>query len=243
MALEKIGVEATIQGLSSFRRGIGQIDDDVRGFGRSADGIVPGLNRMGDSLLNIGGIAAGAVVAGLAAATGAAVAFAGSGIKAAIDMEDQMGNIAAVMNTTKEEIQPLSDLIIDLGLDPGLKVDATEAANAIELLARNGLTMTEIIDGAAKATVLLANATGAEFGTAADIATDAMAIFNIEGKDMIGVVDGITSVTTNSKFTIDDYSLALRNGAPAADQFGVSLKDFNTVIAATADEMGSGIRS
>lgn len=243
MALEKIGVEATIEGLSSFRRGIGQMDNDVRGFGRSADGIVPGLNRMGDSLLNIGGIAAGAVVAGLAAATTGVIAFAGGGVKAAIDMQDQLGNIAAVMNTTKDEIEPLKDLIVDLGLNPNLQVNATEAADAIELLARNGLTMTEIIDGAAYSTVLLANATGAEFGNAANIATDAMAIFNIEAKDMASAVDGIVSVTSNSKFTIDDYSLALRNGGAAAAIMNVSLEDFNAVIAASAEEMGSGMRA
>lgn len=243
MALEKIGVEATIQGLSSFRRGIGQMDDDVRGFGRSAGSIVPSLDSMGSSLLNIGAVAAGAVVAGLAAATTAAVAFAGSGIKAAIDMEDQMGNIAAIMNTTKAEIQPLADLILDLGIDPGLKVTAEEAANAIELLARNGLSMSEIMEGAARNTILLANATGSEFGNAADIATDAMAIFGIQAKDMQGAVDAIVSVTTNSKFSIDDFSLALRNGGASAAQLGVSLEDFNTVIAASAEEMGSGMRA
>ena len=243
MALEQIGVEATIQGLSSFRSGIGQMEGDVRGFGRTTDGLLPGLNSMGDSLLKIGGIAAGAVVAGLAAATGAAIAFASGGIKAAIDMEDQMGNIAATMNTTKDAIQPLADLIIELGVDPGLKVSAEEAANAIELLARNGLSMTEIIDGAAKSTVLLANATGAEFGNAADIATDAMSIFGISAEDMQGAVDSIVSVTQNSKFTIDDFSLAIRNGGAAAAMMNVSLEDFNTVIAATAEEMGSGMRA
>lgn len=243
MALEQIGVEATIQGLSSFRRGIGNMNDDVRGFGRTADGIVPGLNSMGSSLLSLGGIAAGAVVAGFAAATVAVGTFAAGGIKAAIEMEDQMGNIASVMNTTKAEIQPLADLITDLGIDPGLKVSAEEAAQAIELLARNGLSMQEILDGAAKSTVLLANATGAEFGNAADIATDAMAIFGVEAKDMLGVVDSIVSVTTNSKFTIDDFSLAIRNGGAAAAMMNVSLDDFNTVIAATAEEMGSGMRA
>ncbi|HPD99575.1 MAG TPA: phage tail tape measure protein, partial [Candidatus Saccharibacteria bacterium] len=50
------------------------------------------------------------------------------------------------------------------------------------------------------------------------------------------------SVTTNSKFTIHDYELALRNGGAAAAAFGVSLDDFNVVVAATADELGTGMR-
>jgi TP901 family phage tail tape measure protein len=194
----------------------------------------------------LGGVAKGFAALGVAAvaATGAAVvglgAFAASGIKAAASMEEQMSNIAAVMGMTSDEIAPLNNLIKELGLDPNLKVDATEAASAIELLARNGLSMAEILDGAARSTVLLANATGAEFGDAADIATDAMSIFNIEAEDMMTAVDGIVSVTTNSKLSINDYALAMANGAARATAAGVSFEDFNTTIALIADEAGNG---
>ncbi len=197
----------------------------------------------------LGGIAKGFKTLGIAAVAAAGLgvaaigAFAVSGVKAAASMEEQMSNIAAVMGTTKDAIAPLSDLILELGLDPKLKVDATEAANAIELLARNGLSMTEILDGAARSTVLLANATGADFGQAADIATDAMAIFGIEASDMQTAVDGIVSVTTNSKFSINDYALALANGAARATAAGVSFEDFNTTVALIAEEAGSGMRA
>ncbi|MEZ4622076.1 MAG: hypothetical protein R2867_42120 [Caldilineaceae bacterium] len=50
----------------------------------------------------------------------------------------------------------LKGLIQDLGLDPKLKVSATEAADAIEMLGRNGLRMDDILSGAARSTVLLA---------------------------------------------------------------------------------------
>ena len=127
----------------------------------------------------------GAVGIAVAATTAAVAKVAIDGVNAAKDMEAQMSNIAAVFGKTTDEIAPLGDLIKDLGLDPGLKVDAVQAADAIEMLARNGLTMGEIMDGAAKATVLLANSTGAEFATAANIGTDAMAIFGIEAQDML----------------------------------------------------------
>jgi hypothetical protein len=110
----------------------------------------------------------------------------------------------------------------------------------VELLARNGLDMTQIIDGAAKSTVLLANATGADFGVAADIATDAMSIFNIEAKDMDSAVNGITGVTTASKFSIDDYRLALAQAGGVAGAVGVSFDDFNTTIAGIAPLFASG---
>ena len=131
----------------------------------------------------------------------------GVGVKKAADMEQQVADIASVMGITYDQAKPLKDLITQLGIDPKLKVSAEEAADAIEMLARNGLGMTEILDGAARSTVLLANATNADFGTAANIATEVMAQFKITAEDMSTAVNGIVSVTTNSKFMQANFSL------------------------------------
>jgi TP901 family phage tail tape measure protein len=202
-----------------------------------------GIGRARDDLLSLESVAknAGVVIAGAFAATGAAIL--GATVKAgqmAADMEQSLADTAAIMNLTRDEVAPLGDLIQQLGVDPNLKVTADQAAQAIQMLARNGLTMTEIMDGAAKSTVVLANATGADFGNAADIATDTMAIFNIEAENMQDAVDGIVSVTNNSKFTIDDYALALAQGGGAASAAGVEFDDFNTTIAAISPLFASG---
>lgn len=187
-----------------------------------------------------GAVALGAVTAGAVAVGGAVALIGRSAVGAAASMDQNMANIAAVMGRTREEIAPLSDLIRDLGLDPNLKVTADEAAAAIEMLARNGLDMTQILDGAAKSTVLLANSTGTDLGNAANIATDAMAIFGIEAGNMMSAVDGIVAVTTNSKFTIDDFALALAQGGGVASAAGVEFDDFNTSIAAISPLFKSG---
>lgn len=240
---EKIGLEAVLQ-MRAFRSAASEynslVDDMNRQTTTGAGGITQTFSSMSDSALRVAGILGGALVAGATAAAAALAGIAVSGTKMAIEMEQQVANIAAVMGKTKDEIQPLSDLIVDLGIDPKLKVTADEAAEAIELLARNGLTMTEIMDGAAYSTVLLANSTGTTFGNAANIATDAMAIFNIEAADMEDAVDGIVSVTQNSKFTIDDFALALANGGAVAKASGVDFDDFNTAVAALAPQFASG---
>jgi TP901 family phage tail tape measure protein len=190
-----------------------------------------------------GNLLAAGLQAGVRAMTGAVRGMVGSFAamsKEAADFNAQISNIGAVMGGTADELKQLKDLASDLGVDPNLKVSATEAAAAIEMLARNGLKLPDILGGATKATVLLANATGAEFTTAADIATDAMAVFGISAKDMIDAVDGITSVTTNSKFTIDDYALAIAQGGGVASSAGVSFEDFNAYVAATAQYFKSG---
>lgn len=190
------------------------------------------------------GTVAGTTIAAAGAASVAAIAgvtgVIAAGVGKAADMEQRVADIASVMGVAYDEAQPLSSLISQLGIDPKLKVDATQAADAIEMLARNGVSMQEILDGAARSTVLLANATGADFATSADVATDVMALFGIEAENMKNAVDGIYGVTSNSKFSMDDYALALAQGGGVAAAAGVEFEDFNTTIAAISPYFGSG---
>jgi TP901 family phage tail tape measure protein len=197
--------------------------DDVRGSmsrlsGAAGDlhtkALLPLRNMLGSGLK----VAAGATVA----AVGALVATIGSSVGAA------------------EETGKLKKLIENLGFDPQLKVTATEAAEAIGTLGTAGLSVDEILNGAARSTVLLANATGAQFGDAAGIASDVMSLFNIKAADMARAVDGITSTTIASKFNINDYRLALAQAGGVAATVGVGFDDFNATIAAIAPYFASG---
>jgi hypothetical protein len=217
-----------------------QLQKTISETNKASGSFAKSWNQMGATVGKTTALMGGALVAAGAAATAAIAGFTASGIKKAADLEAQLSTIAATLNMTAEQVAPLNDLILELGLDPNLKVSATEAADAIENLARNGLSMTEIMDGAARSTVLLANATGADFGLAADIATDTMAIFNIEAADMARAVDQITGVTNASKFTIDDYRLALAQGGGVASAVGMEFEDFNATIAAISPLFASG---
>jgi len=239
----KIGLEAVMKmgtfksATSEYNRLVGEMNDKTA---RGAGGITATFQNMSGAALRVASALGTALVAGATAAAAALTGIIVSGTKAAVSMEQQVANIAAIFGVAKDKMEPLAELIIDLGMDPRLKVTAEEAAEAIQLLARNGLNMTQIMDGAAFSTVLLANSTGTTFGNAANIATDAMAMFSIEAADMGDAVDGITSVTTNSKFTIDDFALALANGGAVASASGISFDDFNTTIAALAPNFASG---
>lgn len=241
--MQQIGLRAIID-LSQFntatkqyQTGIGQMNKATSGFATEAGGQFISL---GNNILSLGATAAKVAAGGVTVLAGALATFAIGGIKQAISLDQQMADIASVMGKTKEAVTPLKEEILALSLDPQLRVNASEAATAVELLARNGLTMTEILDGAAKSTIALANATRADFGVAADVATDVMAIFNIKASEMERAVDGITGVTTHSKLTIDDYALALASVGAVGEGMGLSLEDMNTVLAATASSFSSG---
>lgn len=240
MSLPEVGLKAVIDNLSGFLAGAASIDKAYVRLDSGAAGVAKSSAQMGNSLLHIGAIAGGAALVGVTALAAGIAGFAVSGIIQAKDLDQQMANIAATMGKTKEQVGPLKDLILDLSLDPGLTVNATQAAEAIELLAANGLTMTQVMNGAARATVAMANATGADFGTAANIATGAMQAFNLQAQDLGIVADGITGVLVTSKFTAEDYAGALAQAGAIAGSTGVSLQDFNAVIGGTAASFASG---
>jgi len=165
-------------------------------------------------------------------AAGAAV------LKTASDFESSMNAIKALVQPTADEFQALQDRARELGATTVFS--AQEAANAIEVLAKNGLSVTQILDGAVDSSLALAAATGTDLSNAADIATDVMLSFNKEAKDLAGLVDGIAGVTAASKFDIDDYRLALAQAGGVAGGLGVEFEDFNAAIASTSHLFASG---
>lgn len=181
-------------------------------------------------------VAAGLAVAGI----GALAVGLTSSVMAAADFQQGIADMGAAMGASAGETADLKQLILDLGLDPNLKSTALEAKDAITVLGTAGVAVTDILDGAAKSTVLLTNATGADMGTAAGIASDAMALWGISAKDLDKVVNGVTATTIASKFSVNDYALALAQGGGVAATVGVGFDDFNTTIAAIAPYFSSG---
>ncbi|MBK7181261.1 MAG: phage tail tape measure protein [Chloroflexi bacterium] len=218
----------------------GQVVIDASGVTSGVNTAVKALNGMGGALKS--GVIAAATAVGVAgtAAVGAFAAVVASGVKMSSQLEAQMSGVKAVMQITDQQVSMLREHILDLGVDPNLKVSAMEAAAAVEMLGRNGLSTSQILEGAARSTILLQNATGSDFAQAADIATDVMALFNIAAGNMETAVDGITSVVNNSKFSITDYQYALAQAGGVASTSGVSFDDLNTSIAAIAPLFSDG---
>lgn len=234
-------VELSVVAKNQASKVLKQVGGDIRGLSKEAGNAKSSFNDMfsiaGGNLLSRGIQSATSAVMGLGKAFVGTIADAAN---ASAQMNAQVSGIGAVLGLTQTELVKVKDLINQLGVDPNLKVNAQEAADAIDMLARNGLTLEQILGGAAEATVFLANATGGTFATSANVATDVMAMFKIRAEDMMTAVDGITSVTTASKFSIDDYRLALAQAGGVASALGVEFDDFNTSIAATSSSFASG---
>ncbi|MGH7273111.1 MAG: phage tail tape measure protein, partial [Nitrospiria bacterium] len=227
--------------------GIKKAEASAFSFGGIADGVKTSVLNLGNMLLKLGTIAGGAVLTGVIALGTALTTFAIGGINKAADLDQKMADIAATMGIAKNQTGELKDLIFDLSLDPGLTVNATQAASAIEVLAANGAelldTQGHLTESGRELTtqvVAMSNATGGDFALSAAIATDSMNIFGLSADEVSKAVDGAAGVMIASKFDANDYALALAQAGSVAAGSGVNIEDFNTVIAATASQFSSG---
>jgi len=182
----------------------------------------------------ITGIGAG-LTAGL---TAPLVAVGASAIKTAANFEAGMIRLKIATQGTGQELKAMSDLALKLGKDTVFS--ASEAAGAMEELAKNGVSTANILNGAATAAVNLAAATGSELAPAAVAVSDAMNQFHISAKDLPGLVNQITGAVNESKLDFADYQLGMAQAGGVAGSVGVSFADFNSVLAGTSSMFASG---
>lgn len=195
-------------------RGIDQAQDDLKGMEKSGQGTSAGLQKMGNQ----------AGVAGLAVAAGLGLA-----VKSAADFEQRLSAVKAVSGATGAEMDAIRDKAMQLGADTAFS--AGESAAAMEELVKAGLSVDEVLNGAADATVALAAAGGVDMPTAATIASNAMNQFGLGAKDMVGVVDQIAGAANASAIDVGDFGMSLSQVGAVANLAGVNFKDTATAIA------------
>jgi TP901 family phage tail tape measure protein len=197
-----------------------------------------GLKQAQASLRNVGKSmqSAGRNISGYMSAPLAALGVLT--LKTAGDFEAAMNRVGAASNASTAQLKTMKEMALDLGTDTSKS--ASEAANAMEMLAKNGVSVEDILGGAAVASVKLSEATGGDLSTAADVATNVMSQFKIEAKDLGRIVDGITGVTLQSQFGFEDYKDALAQAGGVAGALGVSIEEFNAAVAATSPVFNSG---
>ncbi|MCF1452298.1 phage tail tape measure protein [Agrobacterium vitis] len=219
MANAVIGALRVTLGLdtAAFEKGLASTMKSMKGLGKSMESV--------GKTLSIG-------------LTAPIAAFGTLTVKTAGDFQAAMNRVEAATGATAAEIAAMQKMAIKLGADTTFS--ASEAANAMEMLAKNGLTASQIMGGAVEASMKLAAASGGELAASADLVTDVMLNFGKTAKDLNPVIDGITGVMLQSKFGFDDYRLAIAQAGGVAGALGVSFDDFNASLAATSSAFASG---
>ncbi|WP_315638520.1 phage tail tape measure protein, partial [Microbacterium paraoxydans] len=168
------------------------------------------------------GLTMGALLtAGLAAAT-----------KASMDFDAQMSNVQAATHETAANMGLLRQAALDAG--ESTVFSATESAQAIEELAKAGVSTKDILGGGLAGALDLAAAGGLDVATAAGIAATSLQQFNLEGSDMAHVADLLAAGAGKAMGDVSDLSQALNQSALVAKQTGLSIEETTAGLAAFA---------
>jgi TP901 family phage tail tape measure protein len=165
-------------------------------------------------------------------------AAAVASIKMAADFESSMIKVKISTKATAGEMTALEAEARKIG--KATIFSASEAADAMDMLAKTGLSATQILGGAAKAAVNLAAAAGSELEPAASAISDAMQQFGLTAAQLPGVVDQITGAVNESKLSFEDFTNASGQAGGVAASLGVKFEDFNAVLAGTSSLFSSG---
>lgn len=174
-----------------------------------------GLSDMSNKALAAGGVLA----AGLGYAT-----------NKAIDFEKQISAIGAVSGASRADLEALRVKALQLGSDTAYS--ASQAAQAMEELAKAGVSTKDILNGAADATVALAAAGGVDLPEAAAIAANSMNQFGITAKELPKVVDLIAGAANNSAIDVHDFGYSIAQVGAVAHLAGLSFADTASAITA-----------
>lgn len=171
----------------------------------------------------------GAGALGFGAAVGVGVGMA---ISRFAEFDQQMSYVQAATHETAANM----NLLRDAALEAGARTvySATEAAGAIEELAKAGVSTSDILSGGLDAALDLAAAGGLDVAEAAGIAATALKTFNLQGEDMSHVADLLAAGAGKAMGDVSELSQALAQGGQVAKSTGLSIEETTAGLAAFA---------
>lgn len=177
----------------------------VSGMGRAAaatKGFVSELDKSARKRQALTDLGNAAGVVGLAAAAGVAVA-----VKAFADFDEAMSGIQAATHESASNMETLRAAAMKAGADTAFS--ATEAASAVENLAKAGISTKDILAGGLDGALSLAAAGGQSVADAAESAATALTQFKLEGSDTAHVADLLAAGAGKAQGDVSDLSMAL----------------------------------
>jgi len=163
--------------------------------------------------------------------SGAVVGGFAMAINAAKDFDQSLANVAAAGGKqAADQMDAIRKKALQLGADTSFS--AVEAADAMEVLIKAGLSVNDVLNGAADAAVNLAAAEGISIPEAAEIAAVAMTAFNLEAKQMPAIANEISQAASATKMNVKEFGMAMNQAGAVSKLVGLSFNDMALGITA-----------
>jgi len=208
-------VSGYLAGMEAAAKKTRELGSEAEKLAQKKDAIA----QLGTGLLAIGAVGAASV--------GVAIAkFA--------EFDEAISSVQAATHETASNMGLLRDAAIEAGAST--VYSATESANAIEELAKAGLSTADILNGGLNGALSLAAAGGLEVADAAQQTAIALKQFGLDGGDAGHVADLLAAGAGKAVGDVSDLSAALAQSGLVANQTGLSVEETTGVLAAFADQ-------
>lgn len=175
--------------------------------------------RVGAAMLTLGTVAAASIA-------GAVAVYA--------NFDQAMSNVEAATHASTEEMGQLRQAALDAGASTVFS--ATEAAQAIEELAKAGLSTADILGGGLSAALDLAAAGELEVARAAEITAITLQQFQLDGTQASHIADLLAAGAGKAVGSVEDLANGLKFVGPVAQAMGVSVEETVGVLAMFAQQ-------
>ena len=202
----KLGVNA-----QEFDKGLGNSMRKLNQFGKNTKKIGANLTR--NLTLPLAAVGAGS-------------------FKLAADFEASMAKVKAVSGATASEFAALEKNALDLG--SSTKFTATEVSGLQLEFSKLGFSAAEITK-VTGATLALAQATGSDLATSAEVAGATLRGFGLDASETGRVTDVMAASFSSSALDMSSFQDSMKFVAPVAKAAGVSLEETTAMLAALAN--------
>jgi len=164
----------------------------------------------------------------------------------AANFEQQIANVAAVGGADAQaNLQAIKDAALEMGASTAFS--ASEAAAGMEEMIKAGMSVKDVLGGAAQAALDLSAASGTDVALAAEIMSNALNVFgdtmtdfDTAGEKAVHIADLLAQAANASATDVKDLGYALSMSSAVLRNFGVDVDTATTALAILAQ---NGLKS
>ena len=231
---DSLDPEERARRLRNLAEATNQAREDADRLADSAERNVGAFDRLKGAVIAFG------AALGVAFVAGKIKDFFSEAVSGAADFEAQLSTVKAVSGASAEEMEALRAAAEKMGAET--KYNATEAAQALENLARAGLKSSEAIE-ALPSVLALAQGNGLELADAASYITQTASGMGLAMSDAARVADVLAKAASSANTDIQGMGLAMSYAAPNAHALGLTLEETAAYIGKLADAGFDGSRA
>lgn len=226
-----------------------ELGDTIKGVADKAKAVGPAAKQGFSDLLDYAdrnSASLNTLATGIGLVGAGLVGMAALAVKKFADFDQAMSNVVATGDDARENQEALREAAMRAGA--ATVFSATEAAGAIEEMAKAGVSATDILSGGLDGALDLAAAGSLEVADAAGIAATVMNQFGLKGREVTRIADVLAASAGKANGEVADFGLAMKYVGPVASQLGVSLEETSGTLALLAqngllaDSAGTGLR-